>query len=286
MIEGGPYERPLVVKLGGGDSVDLDACLDDLARIIRGGRRVVVVHGGRSEIDALGVRLGSPSRHALFASGASGRLTDPVALEVLTLALEGRVKPRIVAGLVARGIRAVGLSGVDAGIVRARRKTALKIREGDRARVVRDDLSGRIVEVDAAVFTSLLEAGLNPVLSPPALGEGGSLNVDADRMAAAIAAALRAGDLLFLTDVAGVLRDADDPATSIDRLEANPLVLSELPRGRMRHKALAGLEALAAGVGRVVVAAGCGEAPVEAALHGRGTVLGLRREQSSAPVLP
>ncbi|MFD1044527.1 ATP-binding cassette domain-containing protein [Kibdelosporangium lantanae] len=102
-------------------------------------------------------------------------------------------------------VRAVGLSGVDGGLVRARRKTGFRIRENGRVRVVRDDLTGRVVEISPELLTVLLSAGFIPVLSPPVWGGEGSLNVDADRLAAAVATALKAHTLVVLTDRPGVL---------------------------------------------------------------------------------
>lgn len=263
----------LVVKLGGGDRLDLGACLDDVALAARSGRPLLLVHGGGAEADRLAAELGTPARHVRSASGVASRLTDAAALDALTMALAGRVKPRLVAGLARRGVAAVGLTGLDAGLAPARRKPALRVREQGRVRLVRDDLSGRLEPVRPGLLRLLLADGLVPVLSPPCLGEEGPLNVDADRLAAAAAAALGAGELLFLSDVPGLLRDPADPATLVPRLELADLGSAGHARDRMRQKLLAAREALAGGVGRVVIAAGRGPRPVRAALEGRGTVI-------------
>jgi acetylglutamate/LysW-gamma-L-alpha-aminoadipate kinase len=268
----------VVVKLGG--DVDAGACLDDLAAHAAVGRRLVVVHGGGAEVDRLARELGRPPRHATSASGVRSRLTDAAALDVLAMALAGRVKPGLVAGLQRRGVTAAGLTGVDAGIVEARRKPALKVRRGDRVTVVREDLSGRIVRVRPEVPRLLVEAGVVPVLSPPGLGEAGPLNVDADRLAAAVAGALGASCLVFLTGAPGLLADPAAPHSLLPRLEPGEVETAGA-RGRMRHKALAAREALEAGVGRVVIGAGRGPAPLAAALAGRGTVVQRSPEEVS-----
>jgi acetylglutamate/LysW-gamma-L-alpha-aminoadipate kinase len=263
----------LVVKLGGGASIDADAVLDDVARQVGAGRRIVLVHGGGAAADRLGRRLGVPPRHATSASGVGSRLTDSVALEVVTMALVGEIKPRLVAGLVRRGVAAAGLSGLDAGTIRAARKAALRVRDGERVRVVRGDLSGRIVRVEPRLLRLLLSAGVLPVLSPPALGEDGPLNVDADRMAGMVAAALGAGELVFLSGIPGLLRDPADPATLVDRLGEGELAAVPWAQGRMRHKLAGARDALAGGVRRVLIASAAGHDPLRAALAGRGTVI-------------
>ena len=270
--------RSLVtVKLGG--AVDVEACLDDVAAHAAAGRSVVLVHGGGAEADRLAGELGRPPRHATSASGVRSRVTDAAALDILSMALAGRVKPRLVAGLARRGVRAAGLTGADGGTVVAARKTALKVREAGRVRVVRGDLSGRVARVEPRLLEALVGAGFVPVLSPPGLGPEGPLNVDADRMAAAVAAALGAGALVLLTDVPGLLADPSDPRSLIPRLDPAGPDAEAAARGRMRHKVIAAREAAEAGVSRVVIADGRRRAPLTDALAGAGTAVLVREPQ-------
>ncbi|MEU3398216.1 [LysW]-aminoadipate kinase [Streptomyces filamentosus] len=267
----------IVVKLGSG--LDGDAVLDDIAALAREGTRVVLVHGGGAEADRLSDQLGRTVEHLRSADGTSARRTDAAALDALTMALLGRVKPALLSGLRRRGVTAAGLSGADGGTLTAVRKTALRVHDADgRARIVRDDLSGRVDRVDPRLLRTLLAAGVLPVLSPPAAAEDGTLlNVDADRAAAAVATALDATALVLLTRAPGVLGDPDRPDSLIPDLETGPS--ADLPptvRGRMRHKLRAAADALAGGVGLVAVAPGHGPAPVRAALDSRtGTRLRL-----------
>ncbi|HEY4019183.1 MAG TPA: [LysW]-aminoadipate kinase [Pseudonocardiaceae bacterium] len=263
---------PLVVKIGGRVAADPGAVLDDLAGLAGCGTPTVLVHGGGTAVDELCGSLGVGVRRYVSASGVISRATDPATLDAVLMALAGRVKPALVSGLQSRGVRAAGLTGLDAGTVCARRKTALRVRDGERVRVVRDDLTGRIVDVSVRLLTLLLADGVVPVLSPPALGEDGPLNVDADRLAARVAAALGARCLVFLTDVPGVLRDPADPSSVLARLDAHsPGEL--VATGGMRQKLLAGREALDAGVARLVIGSGLRADPVRSALAGAGTVV-------------
>ncbi|GAA5074845.1 [LysW]-aminoadipate kinase [Streptomyces similanensis] len=263
---------PLVVKVGGNASVDLDAVADDIADYARAGRPVVLVHGGSAEIERLAERLGTPLRTLEFPGGVTSRHTDPATLEVVLLALAGAVKPRLVARINAAGAVAVGLTGLDGATLLARRKRSLRALVDGRPMVVRDDHSGRITEVSTAVLGRLLADGAVPVLSPPALDEDGHpVNVNADRAAAAVAAALGAHALLLLTGAPGVLDDPDDEGSLL--AECALTASGPVPHtgGGMAVKLAAAREALLAGVPTVRIADGRAARPVGAAVAGAGT---------------
>jgi acetylglutamate/LysW-gamma-L-alpha-aminoadipate kinase len=217
--------------------------------------------------------LGRTPQHVVTPSGASSRRTDAEALDALTMAFAGRVKPALVAQLDRLDVPAVGLTGMDGGLVEARQKPALKIVEEERTRLVRGDLSGRVTDVRPALLELLCDLGYVPVVSPPVRGDGDTpLNVDADRLAAALAGALNAQALVLLTDAPGVLRDPDDPTTLVQTATDHEDLL-DYARGRMKLKVVAAGEALAGGVATVAIADGRRTGPVEAALAGEGTLL-------------
>jgi acetylglutamate/LysW-gamma-L-alpha-aminoadipate kinase len=242
---------------------------------------VVLVHGGSADIGRLTALLGQPDRRLVSPDGLSTRHTDSAALHTSILSLCGITKPRLLSALQAAGVPAVGLTGIDAGLLRARRKTAHRaVREG-RTVVVRDNHSGRIEQVNAQLLGSLLAAGLVPVISPPALAEdGGAVNVDADRAAAAVAASLEGATLVLLTDTAGVLSDPDDSGSTMGELALDPAELPGCARGGMRMKLIAAGEALRAGVSRVVIGDGRVERPLRRALEAQGST---RITLSAAP---
>ncbi len=229
-------ERTTVLKIGGAELQEgpiFDALLDSLVALARE-RRLVVVHGGGAEIADLQQRLGlAPS----FVDGL--RVTDGDSLRVAQMVLSGLVNKRLTARLVARGVRALGLSGVDAGVLRARR---LMHPGGDLGFV------GEITAVDVACLGGLLDAGFTPVLSPISLGENGcAYNVNADHAALAVAGALGAEELVFLTDVPGVQRnDALLPRLSV--AAAEELIAAQIITGGMIPKVRSALEAVAHGV--------------------------------------
>ncbi|MGA8664105.1 MAG: [LysW]-aminoadipate kinase [Thermoplasmata archaeon] len=259
----------IVVKLGGAAGNAFEPALSDLATR----SDYVLVHGGSDEADRLGTALGRPPEFFTSPSGVVSRKSTPAHLEVLIMALAGTVQTTIVTGLARRGIPAVGLSGADAGLLRARRKEGARaVLDGKTVRV-HDDWSGSIERVDPKILRLLLDHGLVPVVGPPALTASGELvNVDADRAAAAVAVAVGATDLILLTNVPGLLRDVRDPSSVIRTVDPGSReAVRAYATGRMRKKVVAAEEALAGGVGRVVIAPSSVPLPVTRALAGEGT---------------
>lgn len=263
----------IVIKIGGGEGIELDAALREIAALVAGGTRVVLVHGGSHETNVLSERLGRPPTFITSPSGHTSRRTDRETLEIFEMAYCGKVNKGIVETLRRLGVDAIGLSGIDAGIWTGTRKSAIRaVDEEGRTVIIRDDLSGRVERVDGAFLRLLLESGRTPVLTPPAMSdEGVAINVDADRAAAATAAALGANELLLLSNVPGVLRDPDDPGSLIECATSLGEV-REAAKGRMKNKVLGAEEALAGGVGRVVIGSAAGASPIADARRGAGTV--------------
>lgn len=260
----------IVVKLGGAKGNAAGPVLDELAD--RDGEHLLV-HGASAATDHLQRRLGQEPRHATSPSGHEYRVTDDDAIEALTMAAAWRNR-RIVAGLRRRGADAVGLSGVDAGVV-ARRKQGVRAQVEGRTIVVRDR-SGIIEDLDPIPVAAVLDAGRVPVLTlPAATREGEMLNVDADRIAARFAAELDAEALVLLTAVPGLLEDPDDATSRIDRLARSDLddATDDVAQGRFKRKLVAAREALDGGVPRVVIGPSERDDPIGGALSGDGTVI-------------
>jgi len=267
-----------VVKVGGGEGIDLDAVCADLAELAHAGHRWVLVHGGSHETNVVAAQLGHPPQFITSVSGFTSRRTDRRALEIFEMVYCGKVNKGIVERLQRRGVNAVGLSGLDGRLLEGPRKKALRIvdPETGRRRVIRDDLTGKVERVNAGLLRLLLDAGYWPVISPPASSyEGEAVNVDGDRAAAAITAALGADTLLILSNVPGLLRNFPDERSLIRHVPAEGLEEAMgYAEGRMRIKLLGAGEALKAGVQRVVLGDSRLRNPVRAALAGQGTVIG------------
>lgn len=264
----------LVIKMGGGHGIDPTSALADIAESVASGEQIVVVHGCSAAADALAEELGEPVRYVTSLAGVRSRYTNARMLRIFLMAAL-RVNAELVQALQGLGINALGLSGLDGALLRGRRKEALRIVENGRQRVLRDDFTGRVERVNIDLLRLLLARGYTPVIAPLALADSGEIvNVDGDRAAAMVAAALGADALLILSNVPGLLADALNEQTLVPSLSSQEISRYETcASGGMRRKLIGAREALQAGVRRVVLADGRAEHPVQAALAGRGTVI-------------
>jgi acetylglutamate/LysW-gamma-L-alpha-aminoadipate kinase len=266
----------IVVKAGGNGDLDIGAVCGDVAELVRAGEQVVLVHGGSSETNRMSEKLGHPPRFVTSPSGHTSRHTDRQTLEIFTMVVAGRVNKLLVERLQRLGVNAIGLCGMDGRLLEGKRKSALRIQEDGKLKVLRGEYSGVIERVNVDLLRMLLEAGYVPVVAPVAISyQGDGLNVDGDRAAAAIGKALRAERVVILSNVPGLLRDVCDESSLIPHI---PLAnardyLDCYAKGRMKRKVLGALEALQDGVGQVIIADGRVEQPLRRALAGQGTVL-------------
>ena len=267
----------IVVKIGGNQGVDINATCADVAHLVGEGDSLVLVHGGSHETNVISERLGKPPRFVISPSGHESRYTDRETLEIFAMAAAGKLNTLLVEHLQQLGVNALGLSGVDGRLLEGRRKSVLKIVDNGKVKVLRGEYSGRIERVNTPLLSLLLREGYTPVVAPLAISyQGEAVNVDGDRAAAAIGAALGAETLVILSGVPGLLQDPDDESTLIPLIEQGqiPEFLERYARGRMKRKLLGALEALEGGVGRVILADGRVESPIRRALEGQGTVIG------------
>jgi acetylglutamate kinase len=213
------------------------------------GIRVVLIHGGGPQSTQLARALGVDSK---FIDGR--RVTDGASLDVATMVLNGQINTRVLAACRDLHIPAVGMSGVDAGLIRAHRRPPVA-RPGSES--VDYGFVGDIDAVDADVLRKQLDNGLMPVVSPLSCDESGTLlNINADTVAAAIAAELKAEKLILATGAPGILEDIDDPQSLIsyiDRARLDELRSAGKLADAMLPKAAAIHAALANGVSRVHV---------------------------------
>ena len=251
LLEALPYIRlfsgkTVVIKYGGAamESADLkEEFATDIVLLRHVGIRPIIVHGGGAEVSAYMKRLDLPVR---FLDGL--RVTDEAAMEVTKMVLVGKVNKEIVSLINHKGVPAVGLCGDDGGLMTARKA----VRRGADGTILELGLVGEIETVNTHLL-NLLEADYVPVVASVGVGEdGGSYNINADAVAAALAAALKAEKLIFLTDVPGLYADFDDESSLIS--DCGPERIRELvDSGRVSRGMIPKLEAvlaaLDAGVG-------------------------------------
>jgi len=247
LVEALPYLRQfrgqtVVIKYGGAAMVDRELraeVLKDIVLLEHVGLRPVVIHGGGPEISEMMRRVGKEPE---FVNGL--RVSDAETVELAQMVLTGKTNPDLVAAIQREGGRAIGLSGKDGGMVAARKLSGPR------------DLGfvGEVERVDTGLLTGLIAQGFIPIIAPIAAGpDGETYNINADHFAGKIAGALRAGKLIMLTDVRGVLRDRSDPGSLISELTAEvarEMVAKGQIESGMIPKVEAALDALAGGVAR------------------------------------
>lgn len=266
----------VVVKVGGSILASIHPTILEEIRKFSSEKRLVLVHGGGGEVTSIAKRMGKEQVFVVSPEGIKSRYTDKEDAEIYTMVMAGKINKGMVALLVSKGVTAVGLSGVDGGLLRAERKKKLIIvDERGRKRIIEGGYTGKISAVNKEVLFSLLDRGYLPVVSPVALGsEGELLNVDGDRAAAYIAGSLKAESVIFLTDVPGLNIDGE-PKARITLSEAEAL-LPKIGAG-MNTKVIASIEALKMGASEAVISSGMVENPIGSAVSHQNCTYVVRR---------
>lgn len=258
LTEALPYIRKfhgctIVVKYGGAAMVEESLKLSfarDLTLMKLVGMNPVVVHGGGPQTGALLKKLNIPTR---FVNGM--RVTDAATMDVVEMVIGGQVNQEIVALLNHHGGKAVGVTGKDGGLIRARQ---LKLSAADLGPEASEliDLGqvGEVEAVDAKVLTTLMRDGFIPVIAPIGAGpEGEPYNINADLVAGRVAEALKAEKLILLTDRPGILDAQGATLSRLSAEEAGQLIAAGSISGGMLPKTRCALEAVAGGVGSVQI---------------------------------
>lgn len=255
--------KRIVVKLGGEimlNSAGLEAIAEDLALLARHGAHPVIVHGGGPQADTLAKQLGHTVRKV-----AGRRITDDDALEVAKMVYGGSINIELVAALKRRGAKAVGLSGADGDLITVARRPLTRVSDPATCRAEWVDFGhvGDITGLDTSLVELLLDAGYVPVIASLAADKEGNLyNINADTVACALAGRLHSHNLFVMTNVPGILTEANDSSTLLAVCtagEAAALVESGTISGGMLPKVHNCLQALKEGVKEVYILDGTAE---------------------------
>jgi acetylglutamate/LysW-gamma-L-alpha-aminoadipate kinase len=262
----------IVVKVGGRAlAQNMDRIVRDLAKVVQQ-HQVVFVHGGGDEVTEMCKRLGIEPKFVTSPEGIRSRYTDEKELEVYVMVMAGKINKMLVSKLIALNVKAIGISGADGPtLIAERKKRIVIVDERGRKRVIDGGYTGKIVKVETELVTKLLTSGYTVVLAPIAIDlEGTLLNVDGDQAAYAVATALKAGQLIMLTDVEGVILNGN----VVKKLKVSEIdvLLPKIGVG-MNRKILLAKKAVEEGVGRIVIASGLSEEPITSSLQGSGTVI-------------
>jgi acetylglutamate kinase len=256
LIEALPYIRrfygmTLVIKYGGHAMVDeqlKDAFARDITLMKFTGLNPVVVHGGGPQINSVLDRMGI---HPRFVKGM--RLTDEATMDVVEMVLGGKVNKGIVAQINQQGGKAVGLSGKDGGLIRAKKLHIVHREDNDKPpEIIDPGLVGEVTHVNPSIIDTLTQHDFIPIIAPVGAGESGeTYNINADLVASSIAIALSAGRLILLTDVDGVLDASGTLISSIRAENIHQMMEEKTISGGMIPKIECALEAVKKGVEKV-----------------------------------
>lgn len=245
------YGKTIVIKYGGNAMINDDLkekVIKDIILMKYVGMRPVIVHGGGPDITDF---LKSVGKQTEFVSGL--RVTDKETVEIAEMVLVGKINSEIVSLLNAGGVRAVGLSGKDAGLIQAHKKMAT-VHENGKVTEVDIGYVGEVEKINTDILNDLLDQDYVPVIAPIGVGKDReSYNINADYVAAEVAGALNAEKLLLLTDIEGIYRDYHDKDTFISTLtqaQAKGMIQAGSIAGGMIPKVEACLCALEAGAGK------------------------------------
>lgn len=263
----------IVIKVGGGKDLNIDAIIADIAALRAAGQELLLVHGGAETTNEVAEALGHPPEFVTSESGYVSRRTDRRTLEIFEMVYCGQLNKMWVEKFQRAGVNAVGLSGLDGRVFEGTRKDTLRVRIDGKRMVLRDDWTGTVERVNINLLRLLLDGGYFPVLTPPgASDKGEAINVDGDRAAAMVAAAFNAEALIILSNVPGLLRNFPDEASlirEIPRQKADDFM--QYAEGRMKKKVMGAVEAIAEGVQKVIFADGRIDQPITQAVAGGGT---------------
>jgi acetylglutamate kinase len=229
-------DAPIVIKIGGNE-LDQPGYIAEFAAAVRGlNQQVVIVHGGGKEISNLQRTLNIIPE---YVDGV--RVTDQKSLEIVEMVLCGTVNKRLVWSLLKVGVDALGISGVDRGLVRAEQ---LSPEMG---------FVGKVKSVRGDVLLEMLRQGITPVVAPLSYGEGGTYNVNADHVAGAIAAAIQASQIIFLSNVSGVISQHEMVIPTLTPGSTEALIANGTIHSGMIPKVRTALEVLEQGAAQAVI---------------------------------
>lgn len=265
----------LLLKIGGGTSINFDFIAKNVASLIKKGEQIVIVHGGNVTRDEIGQQLGVPTKTIISPSGISSVYTDEKAIDVFLMAYPGLVNKKLVVALQRHGVNALGLSGVDGKLWQAKRKKAVYSVEDNKTKLIKNNLTGKVTNINSDLIKLLLKQSYVPVICPPALSEENEIiNTDNDFAVAIMAETLGITEIVVLFEAPGMLKNVSDKRSLIARIQQDELDdYLQYCIGGMKKKLLGAQEAFKRGVQKIYWGDGRIEQPVTSALKGEGTVI-------------
>ena len=259
----------MLIKIGGGEQINLEATIADLATLEQS---FVIVHGANVLRDQLAQQLGKKKTVLTSVSGYASVFSDQDAIDVIMMSYSGLRNKQIVELCQRNNINAVGLTGLDGRLVQGERNKGIRVRENGKT-LIKRDLSGKPRSINSQLLRLLLENGYCPVLTIPIVDENGfAINSENDDIIVQIASALDIDTVIQLIEAPGFLDDPADETSLVTSMSLSELELREASvEGRIKRKLLALTRLCQGGQTRVIITDGRGERPIISALDGAGT---------------
>lgn len=259
----------ILIKIGGGETINLEAVVKDLAS--QPGP-FIIVHGANVLRDEIAKRMGFEKTVLTSASGYSSVFSDQNAIDAILMSYSGLRNKRIVELCQQNGINAVGLTGLDGRLIQGERNKGIRVRENGKT-LIKRDFSGKPRSVNSGLLELLLGNGYSPVLTIPIADENGfAINSENDDIVTRICHALEIETVIQLIEAPGFLDNPDDESSLVKQMSIGDLNTREARvEGRIKRKLLALSKLCAGGKTRVIITDGRVEQPVAAALSGKGT---------------
>lgn len=264
----------LIVKAGGGKNINWDYICSDFASLVAKDK-AIMVHGASGVRDELAENLGSKTKTVVSPSGITSVYTDKKALDIFLMAYAGLVNKKIVAKLISYGVNAVGLSGVDGLLWQAKRKKNLLVKEGKKTKLLKNNYTGKVENINTKLILILLDHGYIPVVCPPAISRNWEVvNVDNDLAISVMAEKMKATQIVSLFEAPGLLKDKNNERSLIKRIKKEEISkYLKYAKGTMQKKIIGAQRAIEAGVEKIFWSDGRVKNPIKKALAGRGTVI-------------
>ena len=259
----------ILLKIGGGESIDLKAVIEDLATI---DEPCVIVHGANALRDQIAQQLGIEKTILTSSSGYSSVYSDQSAIDVIMMSYSGLRNKQIVEICQQNSINAVGLTGLDGRMVQGERNKGIRVRENGKTMIKRD-LSGKPRQINTDLMQLLITNAYTPVLTIPIIDENGfAINSENDDIVALIAEQMGVDKVIQLIEAPGFLDDADDDSSLVKTMSISELKQRESEvSGRIKRKMLALTRLCQDGKTKVILSDGRISNPVKSALEGAGT---------------
>ena len=259
----------IIVKIGGGDRINLKGIIKDLAEIKN---PFIIVHGANAVRDRLAKKIKYTPKIITSISGYSSVFSDEKVIELQMMAYAGLQNKRIVELCFQCGVNAVGLSGLDGQLIRGKRNQGIRINENGKTRIIRD-LSGKPYELNVRLLDLLLAAGYVPVISVPIFDELNlAINTENDEIVALLHRHYQAEKILHLIEAPGLLGDPSDEKSLISKLNVDQLdAVESEAQGRFKRKIRGIQKVFSYGKTTVFIGDGRSQSPIENILDGQGT---------------